>query len=142
MPSIKAWTLLLVVMLATPACGGYYARLYRDEIANNRGHVNHLRIGMRTDEVHALMGEGQLVRYKGIDLQNPWRSEGFVLDDGVPAVILYYVTEKFTRDTWKWSVEQRELTPVVLENEMVVGWGWAFLERNLDRYQTKMHEIP
>jgi hypothetical protein len=88
---------------------------------------------MSSNDVNTVMKEGVLVTYRRIRLSNPWRSESFLLrDDGNTAVaILYYVTEHQRR--WR-TAEDHELTPVVLENDKVIGWGWSYLRRNMDRY--------
>jgi len=51
--------------------------------------------------------------------------------DGTNVTVLYYVTDGYQWHAWS---EQRVLTPVVLENDRVVGWGWEYLERNHARY--------
>jgi len=88
---------------------------------------------MSSNDVAAVMRDGVLVTYRNIRLFNPWRSESFLLrDDGNTRVaILYYVTEHQRR--WR-TVDDQELTPVVLEEDKVVGWGWSYLRRNMDRY--------
>jgi hypothetical protein len=78
------------------------------------------------------MGEGEVIRYKKIHLVDPWRSESFSLVDGTVVLILFYVTEPPRK---YYRAEDHELTPIVLENDEVVGWGWSYLRRNLDRYQ-------
>jgi len=94
---------------------------------------------MSRAEVDETLGIGTIVDYKRVQLANPWKSEAFVIEDGTPTVILYYVTDGLV---WKRSDDRRNLTPVVLESGSVVGWGWSFLERNLDRYHTQTRTIP
>lgn len=87
---------------------------------------------MTSAKVLSLMGEGEIVRYKKISLVDPWRTAGFSLVDGTKVRILYYVTQP-PRKYYRPSDEA--LTPLVLENDRLVGWGWSFLRQNSDRYQ-------
>ena len=36
------------------------------------------------------------------------------------------------RETSK--AEDQSLTPIVIENGVLKGWGWSYLRRNTDRY--------
>lgn len=118
--------------MLTVACGAHYFDIYRAEIAANQQGLQNLRLGMSSDEVLALMGEGEVVRYKKIHLVDPWRTEGFALVDGTDVLLLYYLTQP-PRKYYRPSDEA--LTPIVLEDDRVVGWGWSFLRRKSDRYQ-------
>ena len=127
--------LLTLLLYVAPACSGPYFEIYRNEISANQRAVSSLRMGISASEVRSTMGEGEIVKYKKIYLIDPWRSEAFSLVDGTEVLILYYVTQpprKF------YSPIDRELTPVVLENDRVVGWGWTYLRRNTDRYRTSI----
>jgi hypothetical protein len=87
---------------------------------------------MSTADVRGVMGEGESVRYKKLHLVDPWRTESFRLTDGTGVLILYYVTAPPPK---VYNTTNSELTPIVLENDQVVGWGWSYLNRNMDRYQ-------
>jgi len=122
----------LVALLAlSVGCAG--KTRYLNAISDNRNNIQRLQLGMHGKEVADIMGEGERGTYRGSRLTNPWRSEAFALQDGreTQVEILYYVTEHQRRLR---TATDRELTPVVLENDQVVGWGWSYLRRNLDRY--------
>lgn len=121
----------LAAVLAS-ACGSAYQGRYRAAVAKNQRDLQRLELGMPVGEVRSLMGEGEVIRYRRIYFVDPWRSESFALVDGTEVLILYYVTQPTRK---YYSAEDHELTPIVLENDHVVGWGWPYLRRSLDRYQ-------
>jgi hypothetical protein len=114
------------------ACGGHYLGIYQDAVSENQQALQSLRPGMSASEVRALMGEGEVVRYKKIYLVDPWRSEAFPLPDGTDVLILFYVTQPARE---YYHTEDHDLTPIVLEDDRVVGWGSSYLRRSNDRYQ-------
>jgi hypothetical protein len=71
----------------------------------------------------------KLVRYRTIP--HPYRSESVRAPDGSDAEILYYYARHPTGDD---RVTDDELTPVVLEADNLVGWGWSYLEKHDERY--------
>jgi hypothetical protein len=87
---------------------------------------------MSAEDVRSLMGEGEVIRYKRIYLVDPWRTESFSLVDGTPVLILFYVTQPPRK---YYQAEDAALTPIVLENDSVVGWGWSFVQQNNERYR-------
>jgi len=123
----------ILVLAALTACSSrHYFAIYREAIAENQGNLQQLELGMTAATVRSILGEGEIVRYKKIYLVDPWRSESFFLVDGTDVLLLFYVTQpprKFYR------AEDRDLTPIVLEHDKVVGWGWSYLRRNYERYR-------
>ena len=130
----------------------------RDFRATNREHLEELRPGMTRDAVLRLMGVGEQKQLGGSETQgtigtgtdtlgvtsvripiggrtprlyNPHRSEIYSAD-GSTWEILYYYTHVMRADG---IVTDDELTPLVLRDEVLEGWGWSFLsglERRLD----------
>jgi len=126
---------LLVVgflALVLGGCGTYYLGSYREEISANQRGLSKLQLRMSSQEVRSTMGEGEIINYKRLYLVDPWRSESFSLVDGEEVLILFYVTQPPRK---YYSPQDNELTPIVLENGAVVGWGWSFLKSNSDRYR-------
>jgi hypothetical protein len=126
---------LVLMLVALVGCGGYYAGKYREAIGVNRAGIQSLQLGMTESEVRSIMREDVVVRYKGIQFVNPLRSEAFYLADGTAVEILLYQTELQRRYP---AVEDSELTPVVFEDDRLVGWGWSYLRRNTDRYRVSV----
>ena len=120
------------MLVFVTACSAYHFNRYQAAISENQQALQELQLGMSAAAVRSTMGVGELVRYKKLYLVDPWHSEGFFLIDGSDVLILYYVTQPPRRYD---RVEDHELTPIVLENDQVVGWGWSFLWRNSDRYR-------
>jgi len=114
------------------ACGPRYVRAYRAAIAENQNATQNLTLGMSAASVRSLMGDGDLIQYKKIYFIDPWRSESFQLTDGTDVLILSYLTEP-ARD--HFHPYDQDLTPIVLENDQVMGWGWTYLRRNTERYR-------
>jgi hypothetical protein len=123
---------LVSLAIHITGCNYYYFSVYRAGISENQQGLNDLRIGMTSAEVRSAMGEGEVVRYKRLSLVDPWRTEGFSLVDGPSVLLLYYITQQ-PNELERPS--DNELTPIVLENDRVVGWGSSFLRKNSDRYQ-------
>jgi len=121
----------MFVTTATSGCGVHYGRHYRSEITENKLAVNQLELGMTHKAVSTLMGDGEVVQYKKINFVDPWNTESFKLLDDTRVLILYYLTQ---RTRGYLSPEEKHMTPIILENNRVVGWGWSYLHRNLDRY--------
>jgi hypothetical protein len=130
--------LICLFALSTPSCGAHHRGKYLNAVEANRANVQSLRLGMNASELDSAMGRGELVHYRAIRLANPWRSEAFRLEDGTNVAILYYVTERQHR--YRIAADE-ELTPVILENDVLVGWGWSFVNRNLERYQVRSKAV-
>lgn len=115
--------------------------------ARNRGRINQLSVGLVRDEVLALLGtEPQWVCLGGpacillpmLYLEratNPHRIERAETPDGTELEILFYQTETRKADG---AIADNELTPIVLEDGRLVGWGWIFLRQNTERYDIKL----
>ena len=127
--------LLVALVALASGCSRPYVYRYFTGISENQQSLARLALGMSAAEVRGIMGEGELVRYKKLYLIDPWRTESFYLADDTSVLILYYVT---TRPDEYDHANDADLTPIVLENERVVGWGWSYLNRNVDRYQVSV----
>jgi len=120
-----------------------------DNISNlrlqNRQRLMQLEVGMTKKEVMEVMGEGtaenkvwQGAFYGGwatVDqANNPYRSETLQGKDKV-FLVWYYYTDVKNRDG---AVTDDELTPVVFDKGKVIGWGWGFLEKNVQKYEIRV----
>jgi len=92
--------------------------------------MNQVFVGMTYQEVSNLMGERVFIGYEGIAgdpqpiaLQSPYRVE--TLKDGEKSYeVLYYFTHIQKADG---MIADDELTPLIFEEERLIGKGWDFL---------------
>jgi hypothetical protein len=73
--------------------------------------------------------------YRSERINNPFRIETSQTADGVFIEILLYYTDILTVDG---AITDDELTPVVIENGVLVGWGWVFLDQNVQKYRIEL----
>jgi len=132
LPRSTALLASVLALISLTACSGHYYEIYRAAIGENQQSLQKLKLGMSAATVRGTLGEGEIVRYKKIYLVDPWRSESFSLVDGTDVLILFYVTQP-TRNFDR--TQDYDLTPIVLEDDRVIGWGWSYLNRNTDRYR-------
>jgi serine protease inhibitor ecotin len=95
-------------------------------LSDNRAHLNQLQPGMSKDQVLHVMGTRN---YRNVT--NPYRTELFQARDGLQVEVLYYATANRDNDR---SFLGDELTPIVLENDVLAGWGWSYVRENAARY--------
>lgn len=104
--SIQAIALAAITSLL---CGCANVPIVKDiKAARNRDRMAGLRIGMSQEEVLGLMGK-------------PWKSEAFLKDDE-GFTVLYYLTQRIPDG----ATTDDEMTPIVLKEGQLVGWGRRF----------------
>jgi hypothetical protein len=74
------------------------------------------------------------MKYRDQRINNPYRTETSRTPAGIPVEILFYYTDRKADG----GVTNDELTPLVLEEGVLVGWGWSYLDRNVEKYQIEM----
>ena len=79
----------------------------------NRNNLSRLTLDMSRQQVLTVM-------------KRPYRSETLSLSSGKRLELLYYHTDLKTPDG---AVTDDELTPVVLIEDKVIGWGWILVRR-------------
>ena len=114
----------------------------------NRQNLEKLPVGMDRTEVLDVMGIGEYSQFTGSEMQgpvgtgtdsmgvtsvripvggdapklyNPHRSELYEADDGTSWEVFFYYTHVARDDG---QVTEDELTPLVLEDGLLTGWGW------------------
>jgi outer membrane protein assembly factor BamE (lipoprotein component of BamABCDE complex) len=85
------------------------------EASANRNQLDKLKVGMSTDQVRKAMGK-------------PYKSEFYGSRQ-----VWFYITE------WQSDGQTTldEMTPLVFENETLLGWGHNFLGTNIRRYRPR-----
>lgn len=127
-------SLLLVVVLFLSGCA-----TLSELRARNRENLTRLSVGMTKDEVLKIMGTKTTKAYQGWDggfvdvINNPYRSE-ILQGENKTLEVLYYYTDKKKADG---AITDDELTPLVFEDNKLIGWGWGFLEKNIQKYEIR-----
>jgi len=98
----------------------------------NRENLVRLSIGMPKSEVLQVMGAETITVDTGNQINNPYRVETLKGKDGQVYEVLFYYTDVKKID---YAITDDELTPIVIENGKVIGWGWGFLNDNVTKYK-------
>lgn len=149
------------VLLAVVSVACTSAINFREE---NRRTLQELHVGMDRSEVLDLMGVGEHRQFTGSEtrgpvgtgrdtmgvmsvqipvggdapvLYDPHRSEVYEGDDSTWEVLYYYT--HVTRDDG--LVTEDELTPIVLRDGIVTGWGWTHWAAQNSRHELEA-ELP
>jgi hypothetical protein len=100
--------------------------------------------GMTKPQVLGLMGVGeQKVCCPLRTVTNPYRTEAYSADD-VRFEVLYYYTDKKSDDSNDPTsrnanrVQDDELMPIVLKNGKLDGWGWAYWNDAVRKYEIRV----
>ena len=93
--------------------------------AENRSKISQLSIGMTKQEVLVFMGTEPFIFPLAIinTIQNPYRIEMMKSGENTYEIIYYFSDVKGRIR----GVDEDELTPIILKNGKVVGWGHTFL---------------
>ena len=92
----------------------------------NKEKLNELQIGMSKDEILIIMGTKRFsIESSPFTIENPFRIEVQSSDKNIYRV-LYYYTDLVKADGF---ITDDELTPVILKNNKLVGWGRDVWER-------------
>jgi hypothetical protein len=123
--AMKRIIILLSLILAS--CSSIYldtSDLLRDQ---NKENLKKLSVGQPKNLVMDIMGRDPS---KGVFMwiDNPYRTEMLTGKDGKTYEVLYYYTDLKMRDD---KITDDELTPVVLQDDKLVGWGYAFLDQKV-----------
>jgi hypothetical protein len=124
---------------------------------HNRERLNNLTVGMTKAEVLKAMGVESVqtykksalpskkaskkvsdeirARYRGKRINNPYRTEANRTPDGIYVEILLYYTDQQNSDG---AITDDELTPLVVEDGVLAGWGWRFLDQNVEKYRFEL----
>lgn|SRR5690606_12620638 len=129
-PGVLLAVLLPVLLL--PACGT--SETIRTQ---NSARLERLQPGMSRSEVLAVMGTGpaeattERPPFVPVQIDNPYRRDTFEAD-GSAWEVLYYLTTLRRVDN---AITLDELTPIVLRDGVLVGWGQAFWDEQVREYE-------
>ena len=149
---------IVVVLIIAFGCRTWIAVPTLDTVrAHNREGLSQLSVGMPKAEVLRVMGtetiqtytkpalpsgkltrsvpDGIKIRYTDTLLNNPYRTETSHAADGTFVEILLYYTDRQAADG---AITNDELTPLVIEGGVLAGWGWSFLDQNVQKYRIEL----
>jgi hypothetical protein len=106
---MKSISLVFLALLLSGCLGAKF-------ISQNRSNIALLSVGISKEDVHRIMGQ-KISRY----YSNPYSSNMFI-SNGKTVEVLKYWTDGDRGD----GIQEGELTPVILVNGIVVGWGRDF----------------
>jgi len=121
----------------------------QDVTSMNRQNLLRLSVGMTKNEVLNVMGaetktaKVALHQYgnwaetpvENIIINNPYRNEILKSKDDKVFEVIYYVTDVRKSDN---NISDDELTPLVFDNGKLIGWGWSFLNDNVQKYELRV----
>jgi hypothetical protein len=99
----------------------------------NRNGLLSLSVGMSKAEVLEKMGQWTKRTQIG-PLNNPYRSE-ILPGEGVILEVVFYYTDAKKMDN---AITDDELTPVIFRESKLIGWGWNFLDDNVEKYEIRL----
>jgi len=144
---------LLVFLLAMSLVGCTSLDSIRTK---NREGLSRLTVGMTKDKVFEVMGSKTITARRRVifpsdadirrmervseseaarRINNPYRVETLKGKDGQIHDVLFYYTDLKKHDG---AITDDELTPIVLKDGKVVGWGWGFLNENVSKYHMQI----
>ena len=120
-----------------------------DELrAGNRQNLVRLNLGMTKQEVLKLMGTesktDHYANHEQVTVTNPYRNETYQVGGNVLEVLYYYTDKKHTTEVGPYGYSQPtqitddELTPILLENGKVIGWGSSALGDAVQKYEIRV----
>ncbi len=139
------------VFLLILMCIGLFGCASIGDIRNtNRENLNKLSLGMTKQDALKIMGQETKRGYcynafmnvltYGIasgcneQINNPYRSEILKGKDKVFEVLYYYTDMK----KGYGGITDDDLTPLVFDDGKLIGWGWSFLQDNVQKYEIRM----
>ncbi len=139
---LLSWLVLIVLFLSACAGSPYATWSLRNALegvrSENRTNLLKLQIGMTKTQVLEIMGAKEDALWGGDGytqrISNPYRAETLEGKDGTLEV-LYYYTDLQKQDG---AITDDELTPLVLKNNKLIGWGRSALNESVTKYEVRV----
>ena len=118
---------IIPILLVLAGCSNFFLEPIELLRARNKENVQKLSTGMSKEAAREVMGTDPA---KGLFqwIYNPHRTETLAGKDGKVYEVLYYYTDLKLRDD---KITDDELTPLVFEDEKLIGWGYPFLDQRV-----------
>ncbi|HIJ72231.1 MAG TPA: DUF3192 domain-containing protein [Planctomycetes bacterium] len=137
---MKRAALFLIVLVLAGGCGTGLERLR----VENQQNLLTLSVGMTKKEAMDAMGyktasndyigRAYYTSKSALSATNPYRSEIMQGKDKIFEV-LYYYTDVKSDDG---AITDDELTPLIFDEGRLIGWGWGFLNANVQKYEIRL----
>ncbi len=114
----------------------------------NKERMRGLRVGMSKQEVLNTMGTETIQTYykhyfnaeeyitePDKKITNPYRTEMMRISEGKYFDVLFYYTDVKSRDG---AITDDDLTPLVFDDDKLIGWGWSFFEDTAQKYKIEL----
>ena len=129
---------LILIAVAGAACASGFETVQSE----NRAKLYLLERGQTRDQVLEEMGTEPQEYNKGVlssgVVQNPYDSETHIVR-GEKIEVFYYATHIKNNDG---VITSDELTPLVLVDDVLVGWGWQYLSVFTEQYDLRLDGPP
>jgi len=102
--------------------------------AENRQNLLHLSVGASKQDVLNKMGIKTIKTKNGSVITNPYRTEMYKVDKDTFELLLYYTDLKKSDG----AITDDELTPIILKNGKVDGWGWSYWNNLIKKYEIRV----
>jgi hypothetical protein len=102
--------------------------------ADNRERLINLSVGISKQEVLEIMGTETIRADNATIITNPYRTEMYRTGDSVFELVLYY-TDLQKADG---AITDDELTPIVVKDGVVDGWGWSYWNDAIQKYEIRV----
>ena len=108
--------------------------------AKNRLNLLKLSVGITKEEVLNIMGTETIKTYDygGPTINNPYRNEILQGKDKTFEVLYYYTDKKNDIGYYGVIITDDELTPLVFDDGKLIGWGWLFVQENIQKYEIRL----
>ena len=69
-------------------------------------------------------------------IPHPWRVETMISkNDETMLEVLFYYTDMKNQDG---AIDDGDLTPLVIKDRLLIGWGWSYLKQISDVYDIRV----
>lgn len=127
----KTTKLLLLATITVSYIGCASVQNVRND---NRENVNKLAYGISKQKVLEIMGNETANTFMAGKISNPYRTEMYKYD-GKIIEILFYFTDIKKADN---AITDDELTPIVIIDGKVDGWGWMYWNSLVKKYEFRV----
>ncbi len=139
---MKKIIIVLVCLVFLGGCAADTTKSLAELRNDNRFNLTKLSVGMSKEQVFEIMGEetgevnvGTLLHPGIMSATNPYKKE--ILQGKNRIYEMYYYYTDIGKGSY-FSIAEDELTPLVFDKGKLMGWGWRFIETNIQKYELRI----